>query len=463
MTKRSTVQPRVNALQLAQDYRFTHTGNAERLVAAYGHLIRYCPPNKSWYVWDGKCWAPDRGLGVRRLAKRTIRHMDYALPDLGEKDAGQLRSWVSRSEAAYARDAMVKCAESELPVVVMPERLDAHPWLLNLDNGTLDLKTGELRLHDQADLITKLAPVAYDPSARDGRWDKFLADATGGDLELQAMLARAVFSSLNGEQWDKMFLFLVGPPDSGKTTFINAVKAMLGPYASALKHDALLKKTLTGGIHSDIASLNGKRFVSSVEIDQGRQLAEGLVKLLTGGEATIQVAFKHKNEFDMKPEFTLWLAANDVPKIRNEDESAWARFKEIPFPYRRDNPDPTLKDHLQRSPLARAAVLAWAMRAREAWLAGGIGAASVVEAASAKRRADQDPINGFLQDECEIVSGAWAQSDDLWTAYTVWCIQNGEQPIGKKSFWTLLESHGLQPKRRKIDGVTRRGWEGVRL
>ena len=44
--------------------------------------------------------------------------------------------------------------------------LDQDPYLLNVANGTIDLRTGLLGLHDPADMLTKISPVNYDPAAR---------------------------------------------------------------------------------------------------------------------------------------------------------------------------------------------------------------------------------------------------------------------------------------------------------
>ncbi len=54
---------------------------------------------------------------------------------------------------------MLDLATTESTVAVDVGDLDADPWLLNVANGTLDLRKGKLHPHKQSDLITRLAPV----------------------------------------------------------------------------------------------------------------------------------------------------------------------------------------------------------------------------------------------------------------------------------------------------------------
>src|SRR5262249_37121319 len=144
----------------------------------------------------------------------------------------------SQSEARLR--AMVKLAETEPTIAVAAERLDVGPWLLNVQNGTLDLRTGQLRPHRREDLITKLAPVIYQPDARLELWENFLTTATGGDAELAAFLQRAVGYTLTGDTSEEKLLFVYGPEATGKSTFLEAIKAMLGDYAATADFDAFL-------------------------------------------------------------------------------------------------------------------------------------------------------------------------------------------------------------------------------
>jgi hypothetical protein len=65
---------------------------------------------------------------------------------------------------------MIALARSEPGITISSKVLDANPMLLGVQNGTLDLRTGELRAPQREDYLTKVAPVAFDPDAKCPLW-----------------------------------------------------------------------------------------------------------------------------------------------------------------------------------------------------------------------------------------------------------------------------------------------------
>ena len=88
-------------------------------------------------------------------------------------------------------DAMIDLAQSEPGIPILPKSLDTDPWLLNVLNGTLDLRTGKLRAHERDDLITKQTPVEYDSQAQSPQWESFLYQIMAG-CRFSAPYARSV-------------------------------------------------------------------------------------------------------------------------------------------------------------------------------------------------------------------------------------------------------------------------------
>jgi hypothetical protein len=269
----------------ADDIRLTDVGNARRLVAAYGEELRYCAPWKKWLVWDGRRWARDEQQLVREHAKAVTCEM---LQEAAELPTGDYQTALAehalRSQKVERLRGMIECAQSDPAVACLPADFDADPWLLNVVNGTIDLRTGQLRDHRRTDLLTKLAPVRYDPAARSDLWDRFLANAMRDNADLVAFLQRSVGYSLTGNTGEEVLFFLHGPEATGKSTFLEAIKATLGEYARTADFDTFLQKKGDRGIPNDIAALAGARLVASNEMADGKRLAEGLVKQLTGGD-----------------------------------------------------------------------------------------------------------------------------------------------------------------------------------
>jgi putative DNA primase/helicase len=204
----------------------------------------------------------------------------------------------------------------------------------------------------------------------------------------------------------------------------------------------------------------GARLVSSVEVRKGARFDEAILKSITGGDA-ITAAAKYEAELSFYASFALWLAANDAPTIRDDDEGAWSRVKRVPFvhPLPKDRQDPTMRARL-REPSARAAILAWAVRGCLEWQKHGIGTCAAVETSTAEYRADMDRVAGFFAEHCAFEAGARVARAALAHAYEEWCKENGvKAPLSGKEIAARLREKGVTDA--KSNG--KRMWEGVRL
>lgn len=271
--------------QIRKTIPLTDTGNAERFAAQHVANVRYCHPWGKWLVWDETRWKLDDTGAVDRLAKATVRSIyEEASTCLDDALRKALVSHARSSESAARRAATLKLAQSEAGVPVLPERLDKDLWLLNCRNGTIDLRTGKLWPHCRDDFITKLAPVEYDRNARCPLWITFLKRILNGNRKLGIYLQRLLGYGLTGSTREHVLPFLYGTGANGKSTFINTVLALLGSdYAIKAPGDLLLLKR-NESHPTERADLHGKRFCACVEAEEGRRLAESLVKEMTGGD-----------------------------------------------------------------------------------------------------------------------------------------------------------------------------------
>lgn len=445
----------------AAGFRHTDQGNAERLVHEHGQDLRYVP-GIGWHAWDGRRWRRDEDGEPLRRMKATVRGM-YAdaggLEDESERKAAA--KWAATSESEPHLRAAVSLAQSEREVIARVEDLDAHPYLLCVENGTVDLRTGELREHRREDLLTKLAPVVYRPEATSPAWARFLADLTGGEEDLERFLARAVGYTLTGDTGEEVLFFPHGPAATGKSTFLEALKRTLGDYAATADFEAFLARPANGGARSDIARLAGARMVLGVEVEDGKRLAEGLIKQLTGGD-TVTARFMYRDLFEFRPAFKLWLAANHRPKVGADDEAIWRRILQIPFtrvvpPGRRD---PALKRMLTTDPDARSAILAWALCGCRDWQRDGLAVPAAVRDYTAEYRRENDPLAEWLDACCQLDAGASSTAAALRSSYETWATDNGEKPVGTRKFADALRGHGCTA-RRGTGGA--RNWDGIAL
>lgn len=442
----------------------TDLGNAKRFAHQHRQDTRYCPAQKQWFVWDERRWKEDDGSEIERKAKDTVRSIyREASAEADENRRKDIASWAKESETAHRIRSMIFLARSEPEIAVQLEHLNRDPWRLNCLNGTIDLKTGALGPHRREDLISKLAPVEYDPEARHPMWEEFIDWITSGNGEFAGFLQRAVGYTLTGDVSEEKLFFIHGPAASGKSTFLEALRAGLGGYAMTADFEVFLKRTSVGGPRNDIARLAGSRFVVSIEVDEGKALAEGIVKTLTGGD-TVSARFLYKEAFEFMPTFKLWLAANHVPKVRDDDDAMWRRILRIPLervvPKAQRNP--TLKTTLKNPRGAGPAILAWAVQGCLEWQRTGLSVPPMIEEATDAYRQDMDVLRDFLEDRCTIDSADFVGVTDLWQAYETWATENREpHPLNRQTFVGRLEKRGF--KRDRVGKDRDRVWLGISL
>ena len=440
----------------APAFNLTDLGNARRLVHHHGRDLRYCWEWRKWFVWDGRRWVKDRTGEVYRLAKETVAGIYQeasAEPDDERRKA--LAKHAMRSEAGARIKEMVDLARSDVPV--LPDDLDASPDLLNTESGTVDLRTGELRDHRREDLITKIAPVEYRSDAPAPAWEAFLERVLPSE-ELRRFVQRACGYSATGDTSEQCMFINHGGGANGKSTFQEAIAAALGDYAMRAPTEMLLIKR-SGGIPNDVARLKGARFVAASETEEGRRLAESLIKDLTGQD-TLSARFLWGELFDFRPTHKLWLSTNHKPEIRGTDTAIWRRIRLIPWsvtipPAEQNKKLPaTLRHELP-------GILAWIVQGCLEWRRRGLQAPDEVRKATGEYRAEMDVLAGFLAECCTLDAEYWEYAKDLYESYKRWCDENGERPEPQRKFGGRLGERGFKRDRGGSRGAGI--WRGVRL
>lgn len=425
-------------------YHLTDMGNGERLAYHFGSNLHFCYDNKTWYIWTGNNWEPDRQGNIDKLAKETVRRIyNEAAACIDTNIRKAIADHARRSEAVGRINAMCIMCQSEDGIPVKAENLDARPWLLNCLNGTIDLQTGDLLSHSKDDLITKLIPIKYDEKAKSSLWDSFLNTVTDGDQALIDFLQRAAGYSLTGDTREEKLFFIHGPAAAGKSTYIESVKTVLGDYSVTADFESFIKKPLEAGPRNDIAALAGARLVVSIEVDEGKRLAEGLVKMLTGGD-TIRARFLYHESFEFLPQLKLWLVANHAPSINAFDGAMWRRVLRIPFEHTipEKDRDETVKARLKDLNESGASILAWAVKGCLDWQERGLAIPERVRKATAEYRADMDILAAFINECCIVNQTAKVSKSALYENYSDWSKSAGEKPDGKITFGRRLLDGG---------------------
>jgi putative DNA primase/helicase len=433
------------------------TDNAQRFAQRFGIKVIHTP-GRGWVVFDGKRWQPDQLGKVMELAKETARRIADEARCLSDDDArGPRKDFALQSQSKGSLDRMLDLAKSLL--AVEDARLDADPWLFNVENGTIDLRTGRREKHDPRDLLTKMAPVRADRQAKCPVFKKFLKRITGDDADVQTFIQKAVGYSLTGDMSEQVFFFVYGRSGSnGKSTLVNLIRDMLGDYGLHTQTETLLVKQYDNNIPADLARLAGARMVTAIEANVNRHLDEAKIKGMTGGEP-ITARFMRQNFFQFAPELKLWLVANDQPRVRGTDEAFWRRVRVIPLTIKipEAERDGGLPAKLQAE---WPGILAWAVRGCLKWQRDGLAQPSVVAAATKGWQQEMDHLKKFIAEELEIAPGFKIPASRLFDRYQKWCGQHGEQSLTVQDFKAKFQA-GLDVTHTRVKG--RSWWRNIKL
>jgi len=424
------------------NFRLTDTGNAERLVRTFGGRIRYVRDAGEWRVWSGKAWLTDKTGQVDRTAKKVAQEIfneAYELEDKDERD--EMLSWAMRTESRDRRNAMIDLAAKERDIVTLIDEYDQDQWLFNVQNGTIDLKTGALLPYDPAKMMTKISPVAYDPEAKCPLWDKFLARVQGNDQQMVDFLSRAVGYTLTGDAGIQAMFFLHGDGCNGKGVFTSAIRLLMGSYADNASFDTFVTQKNDGRIRNDLAKLVGARYVTASESQDGNHLDESLIKSLTGGDP-ITTRFLHKEFFTYYPQFKLWMSSNYKPAIHGLDWGIWRRVKMIPFEViiPDEERDEQLTDKLKGE---LPGILNWALKGLADWLKFGMMYPDKVNAATQQYRESQDIVGRFLRAKCFLEPNMSTRVTGLYLSYKNWAADTKEFVLKERKFGDAMRRRGF--------------------
>lgn len=415
----------------------TDMGNATRLIQQHGDFIRYCASLNKWFIWNGSHWAADSREQVMHFAQQTVESIsDEAAAELDSARRTKLEKHAEKSQGYRKLVEMVASARSRPAIAIGTDDFDKDMMLFNCQSGVLDLVTGKLLPHDPKRMISKLAPVDYDPNARCPRWLKFLDRIMEGDSALIEFLQKTVGYSLSGLIDEQAFFFFYGTGCNGKSVFLDTVRKLLGNYGCQAEFSTFLMKQ-TESVRNDIARLKGARFVNASEMNAGKKVDISLLKEATGGES-LTARFLYAEHFEFTPEFKLFLAANHKPEINTQDEGIWRRVRLVPFTVRipEHERDPKLALKLRDE---LPGILNWALEGCRKWQAEGLGCPEAVQAATKEYQEDQDPLAEFLSQRCILKPSGEVLFGSLYKAYNEWCAVNNATVETSKKFSMCLD------------------------
>ncbi|UVK63560.1 DNA primase/helicase [Arthrobacter phage Janeemi] len=454
-------------------YSLSDLGGARYLrdyIESIGSGVRYTEEVGFFLLEDG-VWRKDERQAVRTHAQSvadlvrdlartaSIEATRDGASEADKKRAGRLNRYAAHVQTSNGLNFMLRELQAVHGVPASVGDFDQHPDLLAVRNGVIDLRTGELRPHDPALLLTRRVDLDYDPTAKAPRWEAFLDEVFPAYPDLPAYMRRLVGYGITGHTTEQCFAVLWGTGANGKSVYTDTLTEVFRELTTTTPFSTFEDRA-SGGIPNDLAALKGARLVMAAEGEQGRPMAESVLKRVTGRDL-IAARFMRKEFFEFRPTFLLNLATNFKPSFKGQDEGLWRRVKLIPWerffaPAERDH---RLGDKL----LAEAeGILAWAVQGAQEWYRGGLQDPEIIRSSTKEYRETSDALAGFLpgvfihDPEAGRVDGKV-----LFDEYLKWADEEnlpGKERWTRRTFFGALEERGMT-KRKTNKGIA---FDGIR-
>jgi putative DNA primase/helicase len=431
-----TPPQRVDAPIFSDEYLALHFANE------HAHRLRYVAKWNKWVQWDGVRWQLDEDLSIFSLARKLCRTIAKTCNN--PRDARKIAS-------AKTVAAVVSLVRSDRRIAARVDQWDNDPWLLNTPGGVVDLRTGQMRDHRPEDYLTKCTSVT--PGGECPRYDQFMVEVTGGNVEMQRYINRVDGLSLTGDTSEQVFFFHHGEGQNGKGTKQRVVAGILNDY-----YQSAAFETFTANDHprheTELAMLRGARVVLVSETEDGKSWAEAKIKQVTGDDP-ISARFMRQDFFTYRPQFKLHISGQHRPNFKTVDKAIRRRLRLIPYDViipddKRDN------DLSNKLKAEWPGILAKMIQGCLEWQKDGLQVPEKARLATERYLDTEDKIGNWIS-ECIDTSDVnhYASSTELFRSWTRWTLINGEWTGSLKNLVKKLQDRGHKHDRspdRKSNG-----------
>ncbi len=439
-------------------YTYNDIGMSELFAEIYKSQLRYNTIAKQWYCFNGKVWQEDTGAmkarqKMKELSKTLLTYVTYI------KDEDKKSIFLKYIKTLGNYNTRKKILEdSQSKMFISQTDFDKDKDLFNCQNGTLNLKTFKFEEeHNPNDLLSKISNVVYNPEATCPQFKKFMNEIMYSNKNKIDFLQKIFGYSTTAETLlEECFILYGKTTRNGKGTLMDTILYMLGDYGrTAMPETLSLKRWKDASkASSDIARLNGCRFVNISEPSHDMVIDSALLKTLTGRDKIV-ARFLNQNEFEFYPQFKLFINTNHLPIINDDTVFKSGRINVITFDrhFKEEEQDPTLKDKLKEENEI-SGIFNWCLEGLENFHEEGLTTPKEVEDATAEYEKKNDKIAKFFKQELVKNSKKNVSCLKVYNRYCEWCEENHLPALSKKEFMKYLKDKKLWSKQGTINGKT---------
>jgi phage/plasmid-associated DNA primase len=350
-------------------------------------------------------------------------------------------------------------------------------------NQVVNLTTGVSRDRCSDDMFTMEIPVEWDPTADMSATEKFVREVCCEDDAKVAYLRRLLgYMLVGGNALQKVFIFH-GEKNSGKSTLVDMMQAVLGPLSALAKKELILKTNASADAQAAspfFMVLLHRRFASASELPKYCRISDDVVKMLTN--TTFTARGLHRDPIAIVVSFKVVIDTNHLPEFPS-DPALWKRIVIVPFIARftseADVPvdpestsaqlaaagmDPRSRTYHKDTNFLKDFINAGHLQGFLRWLVAGaveyntnllvrhlddpLVTPDIVSANTNSHKDRSDILKRFV-DSCLVYElGAMTTARGVYKCYQDWCKEVGEDPMGEAVFGRgLSEIPGIKKKK----------------
>jgi putative DNA primase/helicase len=446
-----------------RSFPWTDSGAAEMLAFLYGDKLRYCY-GIGWMYFNGKHWDKKRGEAMARTlfksAARALRDEALNIEDLAERAA--VEKYARSLEQSHKITATLKEAQHTAPFESYPDEFDSDAWAFNVQNGTIDLRTGKLRPHNPADMITYCAEVLYDENAKCCLWEKALLEIFQQNEVLIAYVQRIFGMCLTADVREQILIIFFGIGRNGKNLVLDTVTGVMSEYACEAASTLLVSQSGFEAHPTEVADLHGRRLIIACETRKDGVLKADTVKRLTGN-ARLKARFMRQDFFEFDRTFKIILCTNHRPEVPEDTVAIWGRLKVVPFNriFSESEQDKTLLDKLKTE---YSGILNWLIKGCLDWQKNGLQEPDEIGEAVGEYHDNQNPLYDFFNECCKFGPFCITPVNILKERFSKWEEETGRNlEISSQVFNRELREKGCEYDTRYYGGYTQKVWCGIDL
>jgi putative DNA primase/helicase len=445
-------------------------GNANRLIRVMRSRARWVPALQAWFLWDEEDgrWREDDDAQVERWAVKAAVQVEEeaALLSGGENGEALVKAYMAHRKSSLTvgkLDAMQRIAKGRKGIRLPADSLDASPRLLGTPDGVVVLGDdgAEHRNGEWAKdrYITMRTSVPWVKGKTSPMWDEFL-DRFQPDVEVREWLQRITGYTLLGANTDRLLIVQQGKTSTGKSTFAEAVRTVLGDYGGVMT-SSILRDNSDDKPRPDLLGVFSQRLIVAEELSQAVHLHADQMKRITGGTAIKARGMRSNVYITKRPAFTPWIVTNEVPTIEGADSALLRRVIVVPWSVQiaRDEEDKFYLERLMES--SAEAILAWCVEGYEMWLRDNRVSslpAGALQVAGEFAEGVSD-LGAWVAARLDFGSEFYELPSRLYDDYLVWCSENGikeRDQLSGTMFGKRLNGLGLEKVKRTIGA--RQAW-----